>query len=47
MVLGPLSFVCLAKSSELSVAQAVSKLLPAYRDLLKEFKAMQVSWFYR
>lgn len=44
MIIGPLSFVCLAKNtSGCSVAQAVSMLLPVYKQLLKQFKTMGVS----
>mgnify|MGYP006296719887 CR=1 FL=1 len=43
MVIGPISFVCLAKATDgLSVAQSIAKLLPVYRELLKNFKAMGV-----
>jgi len=44
IVLGPVSFVCLAKVMDgSSLAQSVSKLLPSYCVLLKELKAMGVS----
>eukprot|EP00967_Tisochrysis_lutea_P048741 scaffold59611_cov20-Tisochrysis_lutea.AAC.1 len=44
MIMGPVSFICLAKSLDgQSVAQSVAKLLPAYRDLLKQLKAKGVS----
>lgn len=44
MIMGPVSFVCLAKSLDgQPVAQSVAKLLPAYKELLKQLQGMGVS----
>lgn len=44
MVIGPVTFICLGKVLDgSSVAQCVAKILPAYRDMLRQLKTLEVS----